>query len=436
MKKRMRRVLGAALSLVMAVGLLSGCSSYDPVKEVMGYSRSTVMFTVNGNDVTAGQFFFWMAQNADTVASYSQMSGSTEIDWSTPMGDDMTMDEYVKEQSKEAAVFYNVIESNAKEKGYSMTEEDQADYEEQVAQAQEQMGGAEAYELFLKKNCLTEEDMEEMSSVGVLYGHMLDGLFREGGEYAPTEEELTQYIQDEDLMYAKHILFMTMDPTTGAALSEEEAAEKKAAAEADLAALQAITDPVELAETFDKLMNEHSEDSGLADNPDGYLFTSGDMVEEFETATKELEPGQISDIVETTYGYHIILRLDPKNAPTLNSQWGEDQMGALVDQWVEEAEVVTSPEYDALTTADFYEKLSDYRETLEPTEDTTDAATEETTGEDVTTGEDAATGEDTTTGEDAATGEDTITGEDAATGQDESTSSEEGAETADGETTE
>ncbi|MGM9578023.1 MAG: peptidylprolyl isomerase [Evtepia sp.] len=426
MKKRMRRVLGAALSLVMAVGLLSGCSSsYDPVKEVMGYSRSTVMFTVNGNDVTAGQFFFWMSQNADTVASYSQMSGATEIDWTTPMGDDMTMDDYVKEQSKAAAVFYNVIETNAKDKGYTMTEEDKADYEEQVAQAQEQMGGAEAYELFLKENCLTEEDMEELSSVGVLYGHMLEGMFREGGEYAPTEEELDQYIQDEDLMYAKHILFMTMDPTTGAALTEEEAAEKKAAAEADLAALQAITDPVELAETFDALMNEHSEDSGLADNPDGYLFTSGDMVEEFENATKELEPGQISGIVETTYGYHIILRLDPKNAPTLNSQWGEDQMGALVDQWVEEAEVVTTEEYDALTTADFYEKLTAYRETLEPAEeDTTDATTEEPTGEDVTTGEDAATGEDTTTGEDAATG------------QDQSTSAEEGAETGDGETTE
>ena len=426
MKQRMRRVLGAALSLVMAVGLLSGCSSsYDPVKEVMGYSRSTVMFTVNGNDVTAGQFFFWMSQNADTVASYSQMSGATEIDWTTPMGDDMTMDDYVKEQSKAAAVFYNVIETNAKDKGYTMTEEDKADYEEQVAQAQEQMGGAEAYELFLKENCLTEEDMEELSSVGVLYGHMLEGMFREGGEYAPTEEELDQYIQDEDLMYAKHILFMTMDPTTGAALTEEEAAEKKAAAEADLAALQAITDPVELAETFDALMNEHSEDSGLADNPDGYLFTSGDMVEEFENATKELEPGQISGIVETTYGYHIILRLDPKNAPTLNSQWGEDQMGALVDQWVEEAEVVTTEEYDALTTADFYEKLTAYRETLEPAEeDTTDATTEEPTGEDVTTGEDAATGEDTTTGEDAATG------------QDQSTSAEEGAETGDGETTE
>lgn len=425
MKKRMRRVLGAALSLVMAVGLLSGCSSsYDPVKEVMGYSRSTVMFTVNGNDVTAGQFFFWMAQNADMVASYSQMSGSTEIDWTTPMGDDMTMDEYVKEQSKEAAVFYNVIETNAKDKGYSMTEEDKADYEEQVAQAQEQMGGAEAYELFLKKNCLTEEDMEELSSVGILYGHMLEGMFREGGEYAPTQEELDQYIQDEDLMYAKHILFMTMDPTTGAALSEEEAAEKKAAAEADLAALQAITDPVELAETFDQLMNEHSEDSGLADNPDGYLFTSGDMVEEFETATRELEPGQISSIVETTYGYHIILRLDPKNAPTLNSQWGEDQMGALADQWTNEAEVVTTEEFDALTTADFYEKLTAYRETLEPAEDTTDVTTEEPT-----TGEDAATGEDIATGEDAA-------GEDAATGQDQSTSAEDGAEPAEGEPTE
>lgn len=61
---------------------------------------------------------------------------------------------------------------------------------------------------------------------------------------------------------------------------------------------------------FDKLMNEYSEDTGLASYPDGYVFTDGEMVAEFENTVKNLKVKQISDIVETTYGYHIIMRID------------------------------------------------------------------------------------------------------------------------------
>ena len=47
----------------------------------------------------------------------------------------------------------------------------------------------------------------------------------------------------------------------------------------------------------------------MHDNPDGYLFTYGKMVPEFEEASFALKVGETSGIVETDYGYHIITRI-------------------------------------------------------------------------------------------------------------------------------
>lgn len=390
MKKIMRRALGATLALVMSVGLLSGCGSQvDPVQEAFGekYNKDTVMMTVNGSNVTAEDLFFWMSQNADFVASYFTQMG-TEIDWTSTMGGTTPVGETVKEKSKETAILYSIVAAKAKENGYTMTAEDKADYEEDLASAKEQLGGDKEYETWLKTMLITDEGMERLSSVGILYTHMADGMFREGGEQAPTPEDLAQYAKDKDLLYAKHILLMTKDPTTGEALSEEDAAAKKAKAEDILAQLQAITDPEELAAKFDELMKENSEDTGLEANPDGYVFTAGEMVEEFENATRALEFGQVSDIVETSYGYHIILRLDPTESEKVKEGWGTEKMDALVQEWVDAAEVVTTEAFDNLTAEEFYDALKAYRATLEPAEGTEDAAT---TQEETSTEEDAGT---------------------------------------------
>ena len=300
MKKIMRRVLGAALAVVMSVGLLSGCGGEaDPIQEAFDgkYTKDTVMLKVNGSDVTAEDLFFWMAQNADYVAGYYTQMGM-EMDWSSAMGQDATMDEYVKEQSKETAVLYNIVAAQAAENGYTMNDEDKADYEADLASAKEQLGGDKEYETWLKTMLITDEGMERLSSVGVLHTHMMEGMFRDGGQQAATAEDLAQYAQDNDLLWAKHILLMTKDAETGEDLSAEDAAAKKAQAEELLTQLQGITDPEELSAEFDKLMNEHSEDTGLAANPDGYVFTAGQMVEEFENATRDLAFGQVSGIVD------------------------------------------------------------------------------------------------------------------------------------------
>lgn len=373
MKKMMRRALGAALSLVMLTGLLSGCgAAADPVKEVMGYSGSTVLFTVNGNDVTAGDYFFWMAQNVDSATGYYSSMGM-EMDWTQKMDGEQTVDDYVKESAQETAILYNVVAAKAAEGGYEMTDEDKAAYQEDMNSAIEQMGGEEEYQKMLQTMCVTEETMEKLSSVGVLYSHMSDGMFHEGGEYAATPEVIAKYVEDSDLLCAKHILLTTSDVATGEDLTAEKAAEKKATAEDLAAQLQAITDPEELASKFDELMNQYTEDPGTQSNPDGYVFTAGQMVPEFEDATRALEIGQVSGVVKSDYGYHIILRQNPADSSEVQSQWQDEQMDAILQQWIDEAEVETTETYDNLTTADFYEKLTAYREKINPAEDAEEA---------------------------------------------------------------
>lgn len=59
-------------------------------------------------------------------------------------------------------------------------------------------------------------------------------------------------------------------------------------------------------QSFAELAQKYSEDTTASEG--GYLgvFPRGVMVEEFEEAVFSLEPGEVSDLVKTPYGYHII----------------------------------------------------------------------------------------------------------------------------------
>ena len=66
---------------------------------------------------------------------------------------------------------------------------------------------------------------------------------------------------------------------------------------------------IKKGEEFETLMFEYTEDPGVKQAP-YYVFTDGEMVSEFEKAVKALKPGEISGLVKSTYGYHIIKRIE------------------------------------------------------------------------------------------------------------------------------
>lgn len=112
----------------------------------------------------------------------------------------------------------------------------------------------------------------------------------------PTE---AGYNQAQDNVYdVRHILFRFPQ---GATPAQKDSVRRRAAS-----VLPQVTD-----RNFADMARKYSGDGSAAQGGGLPLFVvgQGEMIPEFETAVTALKPGQISPLVQTTYGYHIIQRL-------------------------------------------------------------------------------------------------------------------------------
>jgi peptidyl-prolyl cis-trans isomerase C len=105
--------------------------------------------------------------------------------------------------------------------------------------------------------------------------------------------------EQPEMVRASHILLMTTDPQTHAELTDDQKAAKRKEMEGLLKRARA-------GEDFAKLAKEYSEDPGSKDKGGEYKFPKGQMVPEFEAAAFSLNTNQVSDIITTRYGFHII----------------------------------------------------------------------------------------------------------------------------------
>lgn len=71
-----------------------------------------------------------------------------------------------------------------------------------------------------------------------------------------------------------------------------------------------ILERIKKGESFAKLAEQYSTDGSRRRGGDLGFFGKGMMVKPFEEAAFSLEKGQVSGLVKTQFGYHIIKRLE------------------------------------------------------------------------------------------------------------------------------
>ena len=369
----MKRIVAIIGMAALSVAGFFGCSylneamapkGFDPatvpdvVEYAAGIPAETVVARVDGEPILAEDYLYWMGYTVEMLQYYQ---GGAELDWTEDM-EGMTLADVVKTQSLETAKLYRVVETLAREAGCAMDAEDEAHYQAGLETMVEQLGGEAAFDKWLLEIGLTKNGYHKVNEVQYLHENLEEKV---AGEVALTEEEKAEYVEENDILRAKHILLMTQDRTTGETYSEEKKAEVLAQAEGLVAQLRESEDPISL---FDRLMHEYSEDGGLAAYPDGYDFTAGEMVEPFEQGTRGLAIGEISGVVESTYGYHIILRLDPVESPTywesVRAELARTELTERLNTALEEAQVELTEAYDALDVAAYTANLSNLREEI------------------------------------------------------------------------
>ena len=365
LKKRILSFLGAAAvtaALTFAVvsvspsnGFTSGSLQEGMSYDTCGVSPDAVVASVDGNGATADLITYWIGYNATYLNSYMQYYGGGALDWDYVMSDGTAMPDYVKNDVLTTVKQELVIENLAEKYGVELTDEQLSAMESDEQGFIEQYGGEEGFDAELAKLGLRRETYERITRTNYLYQDLYKLYLTEGSALYASNEDLAAYAAAQGYITADHILLTTVDTATGEALSDEQKAEKKALAEELAEKLKNYTGD-DLASYFAELADEYSEDPGRASNPTGYTFTTGSMVQEFEDAAYALDEGAVSDIDESKFGYHILLRL-PLDKTAAAETVREDYFSNFIDEQMDKAKTATSAEYDKLDAKALYEAI-------------------------------------------------------------------------------
>jgi len=265
---------------------------------IAAFPPDTVMIKADNLNITWAELYVFLFQTVSNIMH----SYGVEIDWTVETGDGVTLADLVLEYSTEEAISFLVFRNGIDLVDLVITDDDLDGLNDEINSLVEMYDNKEEFEESLRVNGGFYDYDVFLNLLKIEYSVSLlfDFLYGEDADRI-TDEQVSEYAKENEYMMAMHILFMKTEDDDETPLTD---------AKNMLTQLKAKENSPDFADFFHEMMHEYSEDSGgLLQHPDGYLFLFSDMVEPFSIACAELEIGQLSDIVETVYGYHILLRL-------------------------------------------------------------------------------------------------------------------------------
>lgn len=333
---------------------VTGTEGHDFAAAYAKYEPEMVVATVNGMEITWKEYFYWTLNALTYIEQYMGVIENFNEDFSG-----MSYNEYIRTIAENYCIQYRGLDYYATLEGISLSAEAQASLDAQLQYDIENYSAdktEEGFNKYLDENFIGREVYDYFNRVSLLYTEGFVHFCGESGEKI-LDTDISEYIDASGFMVAKHILLSTKNDDD-TYITDEEKAEKLALAEQLIEELSKRTD---LDAAFDEYIAEYGEDPGAAYYTDGYCFTDGQMITEFETATKALAVGEMTmEVVEGMYGYHIILRgeVTPESVPmgqetpqTIRQLAASNKYNEIVNGWLE----ATTIEYTDGFKMDFNE---------------------------------------------------------------------------------
>ena len=366
-KKRLLSFLGAAaitaaltfavVSLSPSNGFTSGTMQEGLCYEATGVAPDAIVASLNGNGASADLVAYWIGYDVSYLDSYMQYYTGSSLDWDYTLSDGTNITDYIKSNVYSSVKQHLVLENLANKYGVTLTEGQESAMADSDQTYIDQYGSEEAFEEEIAKLGMRRETYDRVARSNYLYQNLYELYNTEGSALYASDEDLAVYAADQNYITADHILLSTKDLTTGEALTDEQKAEKKALAEEIKQKLDACEGDIdELTALFQELADQYSEDPGRETYPTGYTFTTGSMVQEFEDAAYALSEGEVSEVVESSLGYHILLRL-PLDKAAAADEVREEYFTNFIAEQVDAAAMATSADYDKLDPQTIYEAI-------------------------------------------------------------------------------
>lgn len=304
-----------------AAFFISGCQNVEKVeKQGKIIDGKEVIAKVNDEYILKSDYDYQVAQ----VKSALEANGQ---DFSKDEGKKIL--EEIKKQVLDAMINDKIALQEAEKEGVSLSDEE---FQDAMKSLEEYHGGKDALDKYISQQGLDRESFEES-----VKEQMIINKFKEKitADVKVTDEEIKKFYDENKAMFelpapeirASHILVDTQEE-----------------AEKILAEIKAGADFAELAKKYSK--DPATKDIG---GDLGY-FSKGKMDADFEKAAFALKTGQISDVVKTSFGYHIIKVTGERNSLSfedaknyikshLEDSKREEEFNKHIEEWRKQAKI-------------------------------------------------------------------------------------------------
>lgn len=223
---------------------------------------------------------------------------------------------------------------------------DTKDIDDEIKKEQKQYGGKDQFESMLKQQGMSLDDYKEQKKLAAYQKQLL------ADKVKVSDKELK-----ENTKKASHILIKVKSSSS----DKEGLSDKKAKEKAEKIQKEVEKNP----DKFGEIAKKESMDSSSA-KKDGSLdyVVKGQMVSKFEKALFKLKEGQVSDVVKTDYGYHVIKADKESDFDKQKSKL----KAKLIEQKVQkDPKILTNAYKDLLKEYDVDYKDSDIKKAVENT---------------------------------------------------------------------